>query len=79
MVVIRENSYVHVSKARAAIATRTPMDSVSRSRAVVSGAMDREELRRQSYEAWERMAGGWETALERIEVSATPGAGMAPS
>ena len=34
--------------------------------------MDREELRRQSYEAWERMAGGWETALERIEVSASP-------
>jgi len=25
--------------------------------------MDREELRRQSYEAWERMAGGWERAL----------------
>jgi SAM-dependent methyltransferase len=34
--------------------------------------MEREELRRQSYEAWERMAGGWETALERIEASATP-------
>jgi SAM-dependent methyltransferase len=34
--------------------------------------MDREELRRQSYEAWERMAGGWERALERIEASATP-------
>jgi SAM-dependent methyltransferase len=34
--------------------------------------MEREELRRQSYEAWERMAGGWERALERIEVSATP-------
>src|SRR5262245_56497487 len=34
--------------------------------------MDREELRRQSYEAWERMAGGWESALERIEASATP-------
>lgn len=34
--------------------------------------MDREELRRQSYEAWERMAAGWEKALERIEASATP-------
>lgn len=34
--------------------------------------MDREELRRQSYEAWERMAGGWERALERIEASAAP-------
>jgi SAM-dependent methyltransferase len=34
--------------------------------------MDREELRRQSYDAWERMAGGWERALERIEASATP-------
>jgi SAM-dependent methyltransferase len=34
--------------------------------------MEREELRRQSYEAWERMAGGWERALERIEASATP-------
>jgi len=34
--------------------------------------MDREELRQQSYEAWERMAGGWEMAVERIEASATP-------
>src|SRR5262245_23870379 len=34
--------------------------------------MDREELRRQSYEAWERMAAGWEKGLERIEASATP-------
>jgi SAM-dependent methyltransferase len=34
--------------------------------------MDREELRHQSYEAWERMAGGWEMAVERIEASATP-------
>lgn len=34
--------------------------------------MDPEELRRQSYEAWEQMAGGWERALERIEASATP-------
>jgi SAM-dependent methyltransferase len=34
--------------------------------------MDREELRRQSYEAWERMAGGWERSLERIEASVTP-------
>jgi SAM-dependent methyltransferase len=34
--------------------------------------MDREELRRQSYEAWERMAEGWERALERIEASAGP-------
>ena len=34
--------------------------------------MDREEVRRQSYEAWERMAGGWERALERIEASSTP-------
>jgi SAM-dependent methyltransferase len=34
--------------------------------------MDREELRRQSYEAWERMAGGWERALERIEASVAP-------
>jgi SAM-dependent methyltransferase len=34
--------------------------------------MDRDELRRQSYEAWERMAGGWERALERIEASAAP-------
>ncbi len=40
--------------------------------AVVSDAMDQEKLRRQSYEAWEQMAGGWETALERIEASATP-------
>ena len=34
--------------------------------------MDREELRHQSYEAWERMARGWEMAVERIEASATP-------
>jgi hypothetical protein len=34
--------------------------------------MDREELRHQSYEAWERMAGGWEMAVDRIEASATP-------
>ena len=34
--------------------------------------MDPEELRRQSYEAWERMAGGWEKALERIEASVGP-------
>jgi SAM-dependent methyltransferase len=34
--------------------------------------MDREEQRRQSYEAWERMAAGWERALARIEASATP-------
>jgi len=34
--------------------------------------MDREDLRRQSYEAWERMAKGWEQALERIEASAAP-------
>ena len=34
--------------------------------------MEREELRRQSYEAWERMAEGWERALERIEASAAP-------
>jgi hypothetical protein len=34
--------------------------------------MDREELRHQSYEAWERMATGWEMAVERIEASATP-------
>ena len=34
--------------------------------------MDYEGLRRQSYEAWERMADGWERALERIEASATP-------
>ena len=29
-------------------------------------------MRRQSYEAWEAMAAGWERALERIEASATP-------
>jgi SAM-dependent methyltransferase len=34
--------------------------------------MNREELRRQSYDAWERMAAGWETARERIEDSAAP-------
>ena len=34
--------------------------------------MNREELRRQSYDAWERMAEGWESALERIEASAAP-------
>lgn len=34
--------------------------------------MDNEEVRRQSYEAWEQMAGGWERALERIEASARP-------
>jgi SAM-dependent methyltransferase len=34
--------------------------------------MDSEELRRQSYDAWEAMAGGWERALERIEASASP-------
>ena len=34
--------------------------------------MDRDEQRRQSYEAWERMAEGWERALERIEASAAP-------
>ena len=34
--------------------------------------MDREEMRRQSYEAWERMAVGWERALERIEASDDP-------
>ena len=34
--------------------------------------MDREELRRQSSEAWERMAEGWEKSLERIEASAAP-------
>lgn len=34
--------------------------------------MNPEELRRQSYQAWEQMAGGWERALERIEASATP-------
>jgi ubiquinone/menaquinone biosynthesis C-methylase UbiE len=34
--------------------------------------MERDELRRQSYEAWEAMAGGWERALERIEASAGP-------
>ena len=31
-----------------------------------------DELRRQSYEAWEAMAGGWERALARIEASAGP-------
>jgi SAM-dependent methyltransferase len=34
--------------------------------------MEHEELRRQSYEAWERMAEGWERALERIEASVAP-------
>jgi SAM-dependent methyltransferase len=34
--------------------------------------MDPEELRRQSYEAWETMASGWERARERMERSARP-------
>jgi SAM-dependent methyltransferase len=34
--------------------------------------MDREEQRRQSFEAWETMAAGWESARERIEASAAP-------
>ena len=34
--------------------------------------MDRGELRRQSYEAWEGMAAGWERARPRIEESAGP-------
>jgi SAM-dependent methyltransferase len=34
--------------------------------------MDRQELRRQSSEAWERMAEGWEKSRDRIEASATP-------
>jgi len=34
--------------------------------------MDREELRRQSYEAWEAMAAGWEQARERVESSSAP-------
>jgi SAM-dependent methyltransferase len=36
------------------------------------GAVNREELRRESYEAWEAMAAGWERARERIETSAAP-------
>ena len=34
--------------------------------------MDRDELRRQSYEAWETMAAGWERARDRMERSARP-------
>ena len=36
------------------------------------GAVNREELRRESYEAWEAMAAGWERARERIEQTAAP-------
>ena len=35
-------------------------------------AVKREELRRESYEAWEAMAAGWERARERIEQTAAP-------
>lgn len=34
--------------------------------------VDREAVRRQSYEAWESMAPGWERARERIERTAAP-------
>ena len=34
--------------------------------------MDRDEHRRQSFEAWEGMAAGWERSRERIETTATP-------